>query len=128
MICTVTVCPRTAKAATPSCSDRHCSRFAQRSATRTLQVTGVSRRSEGDEYNFARDDLRLVLRDQFLKARIVAQRVPFPTEFQIVERDAVIDAVHRAWSFQQALDERNSKRGFARVASIAFISIEHHLD
>ena len=88
----------------------------------------MSRRSEGDEYNFARDDLRLVLRDQFLKARIVTQRVPFPTEFQIVERDAVIDAVHRAWSFQQALDERNSKRGFARVASIAFISIEHHLD
>ena len=68
---------------------------------------------QSDEYNFARDDLRLVLRDQFLKARIVAQRVPFPTEFQIVERDAVIDAVHRAWSFQQALDERNSEIVFA---------------
>jgi hypothetical protein len=27
MICTVTVCPPTAKAATPSWSDRHCSRF-----------------------------------------------------------------------------------------------------
>ena len=50
-----------------------------------------------------------MLRDQFLETGIITDRVPFPTEFQIVERDAVIDAVHRAWGFQQALDERNSE-------------------
>jgi hypothetical protein len=54
-------------------------------------------------------DLALFLRDQFLEARIVAQRVPFPTEFQIVERDAVIDAIHRARRFEQALDERQGE-------------------
>src|SRR5438477_8967204 len=37
--------------------------------------------------------------DQFLKPRIGANRVPFPAEFQIVDCDAVIDAVDRAWSF-----------------------------
>ena len=44
-------------------------------------------------------DSQFLPRDQFLKSRIIADRVPFPAIFQIVDGDAVIGAVHRSRDF-----------------------------
>jgi len=42
--------------------------------------------------------------NELLKTRIVPNRVPFPSVFQIVNRDAVVNAVHRSRRFQKSLD------------------------
>ena len=45
--------------------------------------------------------------DQLLKPRLGSQRIPFPPILQIVDRDAVVDAVHCAWRMKQPLYQRN---------------------
>jgi hypothetical protein len=42
--------------------------------------------------------------NELLKTRIVPNRIPFPSVFQIVDRDAVVHAVHRSRCFQKSLD------------------------
>jgi hypothetical protein len=42
--------------------------------------------------------------NELLKTRIVPNRIPFPSVFQIVNRDAVVDAIHRSRRFQKSLD------------------------
>ena len=60
--------------------------------------------------------LRWLLK-QFLKTRIDSNWVPFPAMFQVVDGDAVIDAIHCARRFQQSLEERK-RQVFFTDASI----------
>src|SRR4029453_11037750 len=45
--------------------------------------------------------------EEFLKARSSSNRVPFPAMFQVVNGDAVINAVHCARGFEKPLNQRN---------------------
>jgi hypothetical protein len=49
----------------------------------------------------------------FLKPRIVPQRVPFPARPQIGKGDAVIDVVDRERSCEQTLNFRDGSVGFS---------------
>ena len=50
---------------------------------------------------------------------LCAEPIPFPAIFQVVERDAVVDAVDRARRFEQLLEQRN------RLIVFAGLGIDH---
>ncbi len=66
-------------------------------------------RSQSQSDSLAIGLRRRVVLDQLLKTRIVADRIPFPAMFQIVDGDAVIGAINCPWRSEQTLDQRNSQ-------------------
>ena len=44
--------------------------------------------------------LRARVADELLKARVVPDRIPFPTIFQVVDRNTVVNAIHGARSLE----------------------------
>jgi len=55
--------------------------------------------------------------EEFLKARIASDRVPFPAMFQVVDGDAVALAVDRAWHGKQMIEQRDSAIVFSHASA-----------